>query len=95
MWTNIRDDLGKEGHDLSKAVLHTFRHTCATRLAKRLPLQLVQKWLGRSSIAIRAMFYTTLRPTTYWMGLRSCPSRGPLPNLPFLMAVTASEQVLS
>ena len=60
MWTNIRDDLGKEGHDLSKAVLHTFRHTCATRLAKRLPLQLVQKWLGHSSIAITAMFYTHL-----------------------------------
>ena len=38
MWDNVRGDLRAAGRNLDDAVLHTLRHTCLTRLAKRLPI---------------------------------------------------------
>jgi integrase len=58
-WGNIRDDLAPK-FDLSDVVLHTFRHTCLTRLAKRLPIHVVSKWAGHSDISITAGTYTHL-----------------------------------
>lgn len=59
-WNNIRDDLAAKGMDLSDVVLHSFRHTCLTRLAKRMPIHMVSKWAGHASIKITAEVYAHL-----------------------------------
>jgi len=64
LWNNIRDDLAERGFDLSKVKLHTFRHTCATRLAEGgLDLVSLRDWLGHSDIKITAERYVHLMPT--------------------------------
>jgi integrase len=50
MWDNLRDDVG----DMEDVVLHTLRHTCITRLAARLPIQIVSLWAGHSDIKVTA-----------------------------------------
>lgn len=64
MWDNIRKDLEKMGHDLSDVKQHTFRHTCATRLAEGgLDLVSLRDWLGHSDIRITAERYIHLMST--------------------------------
>lgn len=64
LWNNIRDDLAEQGFDLSKVKLHTFRHTCATRLAEGgLDLVSLRDWLGHSDIKITAERYVHLMPS--------------------------------
>lgn len=61
-WDTIRDDVKREaGLDLSDVVLHTFRHTCLTRLAKRLPIHKVSQWAGHASIQITVKHYAHLQ----------------------------------
>lgn len=53
MFSNIKDDLKEAGHDLSDVVLHTFRHTCITRLLERgLRIHQVSRWAGHADIKI-------------------------------------------
>lgn len=55
-WMKIREAAG-----LPDVKLHTFRHTCATRLVKGgLDIYRVQKWLGHADIAITAKRYAHL-----------------------------------
>lgn len=64
MWNNIREDLSQMGFDLSDVKLHTFRHTCATRLAEGgLDLVSLRDWLGHSDIKITAERYVHLMAT--------------------------------
>lgn len=57
-WKNIRDDLAMTGVDISDVVLHTFRHTCLTRMHKRrVPLEIISKFAGHASVAITAAVY--------------------------------------
>jgi integrase len=62
-WKVIRDDVkAEEGIDLDDLVLHSFRHTCLTRLAKREKIHKVSYWAGHSSIQITADRYGHLSP---------------------------------
>lgn len=64
LWDNIRRDVAEEGFDLSDVKLHTFRHTCATRLAEGgLDLVSLRDWLGHSDIKITAERYVHLMAT--------------------------------
>lgn len=57
-WKIIVADLKKSGYDLSDVVLHTFRHTCLTRLSERgLPIEKVADWAGHSDISITMKHY--------------------------------------
>ena len=59
-WQTIPDDLRPEGVNLDDAVLHTLRHTCLTRLAKRLPIHKVSLWAGHSDIKVTVEHYAHL-----------------------------------
>lgn len=61
MWDNVRDRVKADaGLDLSDVVIHSLRHTCITRLAKRLPIHIVSLWAGHSDVKITASIYTHL-----------------------------------
>lgn len=69
MWTNIRDDLAERGFDLSDVKLHTFRHTCATRLAENgMDLLGLRDWLGHSDIKVTAERYVHLMSSHLYHG---------------------------
>lgn len=66
----LRDDLGKQGMDLSDVVIHTFRHTCLTRMHKRgVPLEIVSKWAGHASVAITEKVYVKFDTSTLMRAL--------------------------
>lgn len=69
MFDNLRQDLAQQGMDVGDVVLHTFRHTCLTRLAKRLPIHIVSKWAGHADIKITASVYTHLDTSDLMAGL--------------------------
>lgn len=81
-WTNIRDDLFATGKwDLSDVVLHTFRHTCLTRLAKRLnDIHLVSEWAGHADIKITAGVYAHLDVTDLMRGVKALTDGGSTSN---------------
>lgn len=58
MWSNLRADLGAGWEDVT---LHTFRHTCLTALAKKLPIHKVSLWAGHSDIKITMDRYAHLQ----------------------------------
>jgi integrase len=60
MWDTIRDDLRARGVNVDDVVLHTLRHTCLTRLAKRLPIHKVSHWAGHSDIKVTVEHYAHL-----------------------------------
>lgn len=67
---NLVPDLTATGHDMEGIVLHTFRHTKLTRLAK-LPnfgIQRVSKWAGHADIKITAKVYAKLDVDDLWAG---------------------------
>lgn len=69
MWTNLRDDLAERGLDLSDVKLHTFRHTCATRLAENgMDLLGLRDWLGHSDIKVTAERYVHLMSSHLFQG---------------------------
>lgn len=69
LWTNIRDDLAERGLDLSDVRLHTFRHTCATRLAENgMDLLGLRDWLGHSDIKVTAERYVHLMSSHLFQG---------------------------
>lgn len=58
---NVREDMKLRGYDINDVVLHTFRHTCATRLAEGgMDLIALRDWLGHSDIKITAARYVHL-----------------------------------
>lgn len=60
-WDRVRVLLGKAEDD--QWVIHTLRHTCASRLVQRgVPLIVVMKWLGHKSIQM-TMRYAHLAPS--------------------------------
>lgn len=71
MWQLIREDMKKKGHDVDDVKQHTFRHTCATRLAEGgLDLVSLRDWLGHSDIGITAERYVHLMSTHLHRGAR-------------------------
>lgn len=61
MWDNIRQDVKKAGGDIDDVGLHTFRHTCITRLALGgMELQRLSMWAGHSDVSITAKRYSHL-----------------------------------
>ena len=61
MLQNIRADMKLHGYDIDDVVLHTMRHTCATRLAEGgMDLIGLRDWLGHSDIKITAERYVHL-----------------------------------
>jgi integrase len=60
VWGQLRDAIDWMGED---TVIHTFRHTCASRLVQRgVDLYRVMKWMGHKDIKT-TMRYAKLRPT--------------------------------
>lgn len=60
-WDRVRTILGKDRD--AQWVIHTLRHTCASRLVQRgVPLIVVMKWLGHKSIQM-TMRYAHLAPS--------------------------------
>lgn len=67
---NIRGDMAARGFQFDDVVLHTFRHTCATRLAEGgLDLVALRDWLGHSDIKITAGRYLHLMNSHVWRGI--------------------------
>jgi integrase len=59
LWARTRTLAGIEGDD---AVIHTLRHTCASRLVQRgVPIQVVQQWLGHATLTM-TLRYAHLAP---------------------------------
>lgn len=66
---NVRQDMAAKGFQFDDVVLHTFRHTCATRLAEGgLDLVALRDWLGHSDIKITAGRYLHLMNSHVWRG---------------------------
>lgn len=61
-WNLIRQDVKKMGHDIGDVKIHTFRHTCLTRLAKsqKVRLEDISDFAGHSSIQITKERYVHL-----------------------------------
>lgn len=65
----IRKDMAAKGFQFDDVVLHTFRHTCATRLAEGgLDLVALRDWLGHADIKITAGRYLHLMNSHVWRG---------------------------
>lgn len=67
---NLVRDLTDAGHSMEGIVLHTFRHTKLTRLAK-LPnfgIQRVSRWAGHADIKVTAKVYAKLDVDDLWAG---------------------------
>lgn len=60
MWQAVKDDVKARGGDIEDVTIHTLRHTCLTRLARRITIQKVSLWAGHSSIEITAKRYMHL-----------------------------------
>ncbi|MBK1968437.1 site-specific integrase [Brevundimonas diminuta] len=46
--------------NIDDVVVHSLRHTCLTRLARKHPMHMVSKWAGHSSVTITESFYVHL-----------------------------------
>lgn len=46
--------------NIDDVVIHSLRHTCLTRLARKYPIQLVAKWAGHTNIQITISYYVHL-----------------------------------
>lgn len=59
--TNLREDMKARGFNIDDVSMHTWRHTCATRLAQGgMDLIGLRDWLGHSDIKITAGRYVHL-----------------------------------
>jgi len=66
----IREDMKLRGFDFDNVKLHTFRHTCATRLAEGgMDLLALRDWLGHSDIKITAGRYLHLMNAHIYPGV--------------------------
>lgn len=69
LFRNLKEDMEEQGFDLSDVVLHTMRHTCATRLAVGgMDLLGLRDWLGHSDIKITADRYVHLMSSHLYQG---------------------------
>lgn len=64
MFNSIRSDLKAAGTNIDDVVLHTFRHTCLTRLASsgRVRLEHISDWAGHASMDVTRNHYVHLMP---------------------------------
>lgn len=75
MWDGVRDRVKADaGFDLADVVIHSLRHTCITRLAKRLPIHIVSLWAGHSDVKITASVYTHLNAEDLLAGVAALSS---------------------
>lgn len=78
---NIREDMKLRGFDFDDVVLHTFRHTCATRLAEGgMDLIGLRDWLGHSDIKITAARYVHLMNGHIHVGAAILDAYGTAPS---------------
>ncbi|MHC3128104.1 hypothetical protein OB03_12815 [Brevundimonas sp. GN22] len=69
-WKLIVADLKEQGYDLSDMVLHSFRHTCLTRLSMRgMPIEKVADWAGHSDISITVKHYRHAEASSLDLGV--------------------------
>jgi integrase len=83
MFDQLRDDVLRRGYDLSDVVLHSFRHTCLTRLAEGgMDLLGLRDWAGHSDIKITAGTYLHLCTSHLHRGaaILDAQRSSPLPN---------------
>ncbi len=68
---NLVPDLRAQDYEMEGVVLHTFRHTKLTRLAKKpgFGIQRVSKWAGHADIKITAKVYAKLDVDDLWEGV--------------------------
>ncbi len=70
MHKQIREDLKKNGMEIGDITLHTFRHTCLSRLSRGgMDIVRLKEWAGHSDIKITAERYLHLIPADLVMGL--------------------------
>jgi len=70
MFNQIREDVKRSGFDIDAVTLHTFRHTCLTRLAQGgMDIMRLKEWAGHSDIKITAERYLHLVPSDLVRGL--------------------------
>lgn len=64
MWNSIREDLKGQGIDIGDVVLHTWRHTCLTRLARKgnVRIEQISDWAGHSSLQVTMDRYRHMLP---------------------------------
>ena len=75
---NIRADMKARGFDFDDVKLHTFRHTCATRLCEGgMDLVSLRDWLGHSDIKITAGRYVHLMNGHIFRGASILDMYGP------------------
>lgn len=78
---NLRDDMKEAGFMFDDVVLHTMRHTCATRLAEGgLDLVALRDWLGHSDIKITAGRYLHLMNSHVYRGVAILNHAGSIGN---------------
>ncbi|WP_343698827.1 tyrosine-type recombinase/integrase [Caulobacter sp.] len=73
MWDTIREDirLGGEGN-IDDVNLHTFRHTCLTRLIQAgMPLHFVSRWAGHANTVITEQRYLRTNAGDLWDAFES------------------------
>lgn len=46
--------------NIDDVVIHSLRHTCLTRLARKFPIQLVAQWAGHANVQITISYYSHL-----------------------------------
>lgn len=68
---NLMPALRRNGYEMKDVVLHTFRHTKLTRLAKKpgFGIHRVSKWAGHADIKITAKVYAKLDVDDLWAGV--------------------------
>lgn len=78
MFDQIKADMKeKDGVDISDVTIHTFRHTCLSRLAQGgMDLLHLQQWAGHSDPKITADRYAHLMPSNLMSGLLMLGSTG-------------------
>ena len=81
LWEGLAEDLVRDDWQAARikcglekdphAVLHTCRHTCASRLVQAgVPIQVVKEWLGHRNIAV-TLRYAHLSPTNISQALQA------------------------
>jgi len=73
LWDRLRTHLNYS-HD-KQFVVHSLRHTCASRLIQRgVPLAVVQKWMGHRAIQT-TLRYAHLAPDNFKVALEALETR--------------------
>jgi len=75
VWNEVREAVGLK--DDPQAVLHTFRHTCASRLIQRgVPITTIQQWLGHKTLTM-TLRYAHLAPSNLLQAVSALEESAP------------------